>query len=166
MRVRLLGLGNPLLADDAAGLAAVGLARGRADGLGAEVALAEAGGLGLMDCLSGCDACVVVDAVSTGAPAGTLHRFTPETLPFGRRLRGAHDADLASALGLGRGLGLDVPHRVRILGIEAADLSTFGGALSPAVEAALAGAAEAALDMLNAAIRGDEDDSINRTKED
>jgi hydrogenase maturation protease len=91
----------------------------------------------LLDLWDGLETLVVVDAVSTGAPPGTLHRVDAGAGPLPRELRLAstHAVGLADALALGQALGR-APSRVVVLGVEGSRFG-MGDALSPVVEAAL-----------------------------
>jgi hydrogenase maturation protease len=92
--------------------------------------------LGLWDAL---DAVVVVDAVRSGAPAGTLHRLDAGDGPLPRDLglASTHAMGIADALELGRALGR-APRRVVVLGIEGASFG-MGEEMTPAVAAELDG---------------------------
>ena len=140
-RVVVVGLGNPLLADDAAGLAV-------ADELerllaahpvpGVTVVRSFRGGLELLDLLTGFEHAVLIDAVVRhDAVPGRLHELDVEQLAGSARLVGGHDADVGTALALGRRAGLAMPATVRVLGIEAEDVMSFREQLSPAVAAAV-----------------------------
>ncbi len=140
-----IALGNPLRADDGAGPAVLRRLAGRApDG----VRLLESGGdpAELLAAWDGLERVVIVDAVRTGAPPGTLHRFDASTRPLPARTAGAstHGLGLAEALELARALGR-LPRRVLVVGIEAAD-ERAGGALSPQVAASIEPAAALVLD--------------------
>jgi hydrogenase maturation protease len=141
LRTVVLGLGNPLLTDDAAGLAVAGeLARllvGRPIA-GVEVATSTRGGFELIDLLTGFDRAVIVDALITTAPCpGRVHRLGPGQVAGSARLIGSHDIGLAGALDLARALGVTMPASVIVLGIEAADVTTFAETPTPAVAAAI-----------------------------
>ena len=64
MRVRVLGLGNDLLGDDGVGLEAARAAGSTPRHPAIEVVGSSVGGLGLLEELEGCDAAVVVEALS------------------------------------------------------------------------------------------------------
>jgi hydrogenase maturation protease len=138
-RPLLLGLGNPILGDDGIGPALVAAVAERlaADRAGADLDVIEdcsAGGLELLEPLEGRSLVFLVDAIVTGRAApGTLHRFTADALPPTRHLAGPHDADLATALALGRRLGLDLPRdeAIAIFAIEIAPTYEFRGSLTP-----------------------------------
>ena len=73
----MIGLGNPLISDDSVGLRVVEQLRPRLAG-DARVDVAEDfwGGLRLMERMIGYDCAIVVDAIRTGAPPGTLHALS------------------------------------------------------------------------------------------
>jgi hydrogenase maturation protease len=141
-RTVVLGLGNPLLSDDSAGLAVAGeLARLLAERpvAGVEVATSSRGGLELLDLLAGFDRAVIVDALITTEPCpGRVHRLEPGQIAGSARLVGSHDLGLAKALELGATLGIAMPASVTVLGVEAADVTTFAETPTPAVAAAVA----------------------------
>ena len=135
VRILVIGVGNPLLADDGVGFEVarrIGEAlAGRGD---VTVATACAGGLSIAERMVGFDRAVLVDATEpiSGRP-GTLH-----ALSLGGEIKswntlGTHDADLATALLLLAEMGERVPERIDLLGIEAADLTTFQERLTPEV---------------------------------
>jgi hydrogenase maturation protease len=97
----------------------------------------------LLDLWEGHDHVVVVDAVVTGEPAGTLHRLElgthapsqPSTSWAGTGRAGTHAFGLATAVELGRALGR-LPARVVVVGVEAGNVD-LGVELTPAVAAAV-----------------------------
>ncbi len=150
MRTLVLGLGNPLLGDDAVGLKVAALVRERLDGRpGVDVEQEEAGGLRLMERMTGYDRAVLVDAAVTGGVPGEVRRIGPEDLPT-QRTAAAHGIDLPRALALGRQLGYPMPSEVRIVAIEAASVLEFRDDMTPAVAAAVEPAAAAVLEELAA----------------
>lgn len=157
MRVRVLGLGNDILGDDGVGLEAARLAGEGEHHPSVEVVAAFAGGLGLLDELEGCDAAVVVDSIRTGeVEEGTVRVMRPEDLPYGPRLRGAHDADLSSALELGRRMGKSMPSKVWVVAVEVLDNLSFREGLTPLVGQAAEEAARRALELAETLRRGGE----------
>ncbi|MCF8030329.1 MAG: hydrogenase maturation protease [Desulfohalobiaceae bacterium] len=142
-RAQILGVGSPVLCDDAAGIAVV--ERLQAEGLPAGVAatVGGAGGLALLDLIEDCDCLIVVDAAITGSSPGTLHEFGPGDLESGPTLHLAptHGFDLAVVLQLLEVQGRNPPRTIRILGIEAADVQTLSESCTPPVEKAAARAA-------------------------
>jgi hydrogenase maturation protease len=148
MRTLVLGLGNPLLGDDAVGLNVAALVRERLDGSAdVDVEEEEAGGLRLMERMTGYDRVVLVDAAVTGGTPGEIRRLGPEDLPT-QRTGVAHGIDLPRALALGRQLGYPMPSEVRIVAIEAASVLEFREDMTPAVAAAVLPAVAAVLEEL------------------
>jgi len=148
VKTLVLGLGNPLLGDDAVGLKVAALVRERLDGReDVDVAEEEAGGLRLMEQMTGYDRAVLVDAcLSAGAP-GTVHRVGPDELPT-QRTAIAHGIDLPRALALGRSLGLPMPEVVRVVAIEAESILEFRESMTPSVAAAIEPAVAAVLEEI------------------
>jgi hydrogenase maturation protease len=140
-RLTLIALGNPWRGDDAAGLEVARRLRGRLpDG----VCLLEHEGepLGLVEAWSGAPAVIVLDAVSSGAPPGTIHRLDArrERLPAELFRGSTHAFGLAEAIELARVLDR-LPERLLVYGVEGASF-TAGAGLSPEVERAVAALAE------------------------
>ena len=148
MRILVLGLGNPLLGDDAVGLKVAALVRDRLKGVpGVDVEEEEAGGLRLMERMTGYDRVVLVDAAVTGGTPGEVRRLAPDDLPT-QRTATAHGIDLPSALVLGRQLGYPMPAEVTIVAIEAESVLEFRHDMTPAVAAAVEPAVAAVLEEL------------------
>jgi hydrogenase maturation protease len=144
MKILVLGLGNPLVTDDSVGLRVAAELKPRlADR--PEVVVSEDywGGLRLMERMAGFDRAIVIDAICTGAPPGTIHRLTPGSIPT-QRSASTHDVNLTTALALVRTAGLHLPRDEDILlvGVEAEDILSFGEQCTPAVAAAIAPAVE------------------------
>jgi hydrogenase maturation protease len=145
MRILVLGLGNPLLGDDAVGLKVAALVRQRLAGApGVEVEEGEAGGLRLMEQMRGFDRAIVVDAAVTGGPPGEI-RFSAPGGPPTQRTAAAHGIDLPRALALGRQLGYVMPSVVRVVAIEAESVLEFRREMTPRVAAAVEPAVAAVL---------------------
>ncbi len=142
MRPRLLlcGLGQPHRGDDAAGLEAVTAWASQHPHLAqhpqVRVLTLASPGLALLEPLSQAQAALLVDAVASGAPPGTLHRLTPKDLTaFTQGSASAHGWGLAETLGLAQTLRARLAPEIQILGIAGARWSA-GAGLSPEVRAA------------------------------
>ncbi len=136
-----VGLGNPLLGDDAAGLAVADelerLLAGRPLP-GVTVARSYRGGFELLNLVNGFDHAVLVDALVREDPVpGRIHELDAGGIAGSARLVGSHEVDLATALEVGRRAGLAMPASVRVVGIEAADVLSFREQLSAAVAEAV-----------------------------
>ena len=134
--LRLIGVGNRWRGDDAAGLVVAARVRAR---LPRGIAVIEDRGepLELIEACEGAQAAWLVDAVCSGAPPGTLHRFDAgeRALPAGLFRVSTHRFGLADALELARALGR-LPPRVVVYGIEGSRFAP-GRPMSPAVAAAV-----------------------------
>ena len=151
MKIAVIGIGQSLRGDDAAGLEAVRRWQEQFPETARRpevyVELNELPGLALLDELEGCDAGILVDAVQSYAGPGTLHRLNPEQLSaFGSDAKSAHGWGVAETLQLGRQLNPERPQiPVRVIGIEASQLSV-GVGLSQEVTEALPMACQAIQD--------------------
>jgi hydrogenase maturation protease len=134
MRTIVIGLGNPLRSDDAAGLVAARLLRERLSGE-ADIEVAElwAGGLRLVEAMAGYQRAVVVDAMATGGLPGTVRKLGLAELGSARNVTCAHDTSLPAALAIWRKSEIPVPDEIAIFGIEALDMETLGEELTPPV---------------------------------
>ncbi|MBN1265990.1 MAG: hydrogenase maturation protease [Anaerolineales bacterium] len=150
MRTIVVGLGNPILCDDRAGLAAAQiLEQLLQDQPDIDVVLDTCGGLRLMELLIGYDRALILDAIVTGAPPGTVHLLPADTVAS-QRSASAHDVNLTTALTVGRQAGAHLPEddNIHYIGIEAEDIQTFSEECTPAVALATLEAATLVLKKL------------------
>ena len=140
-RTLLIGMGNPILCDDAIGIR---LAQVIGERLGAREGLdvieeCSVGGLNLLELVSGYQRLVVLDSIKTtdGAP-GTWYRFDATSLRETMNLRNVHDTNFATALELGRQVGMQVPDDTdnHVFAVEIGDNMTFSEEMTPELEAA------------------------------
>lgn len=128
-----IGVGNPLKGDDAAGRVVVRRLAARND---CAFKLLEATGeaTSLMNAWTGFDDVVLVDACRGAGRAGSVHRIGPDDVERVATLQHAssHSLGVAAAIGLGRALGT-LPSRLVIYAIEAGHLLE-GEGLSPEVD--------------------------------
>jgi hydrogenase maturation protease len=140
MKILILGIGQSLRGDDAAGLEAVQLwqAQHPDSAAQAQVELSELPGLALLDLLEGMDAAILVDAVQTPAPAGTVIRLGPHELAgFTPEAGSAHGWGVTETLEMGRSLYPSLANcQVTLIGIVGKDFS-IGAGLDPNVRAAM-----------------------------
>lgn len=139
--VVVVGIGNDLRHDDAAGLEAARRVRTLSD-----VAVRELGGeaLGLLDAWEGAAVALIVDALRSGAPPGTVRRFDASREPLPGGFGGAassHSLGLREQIELGRVLGR-TPELVIVYGIEGERFDAGAGMSAPVAAAveAVAGA--------------------------
>ena len=142
MKVAVIGIGQSLRGDDAAGLEAIRRWREEHPETASrpEVRLdtSELPGLALIDLLDDTDAAVIVDAVQSSAKPGTIHRISPDELSaFTPDAQSAHGWGVAETLQLGRELYPTLKKLpIRLIGIEAEQVS-MGAGLSQNVAQAM-----------------------------
>ncbi len=157
-RTLIIGLGNPIVADDSIGLrVAAELKSLLADRPDVDVTEDYWGGLRLMERMIGYDRAIVIDAICTGAPPGTIHHLTPASVPT-QKSASAHDVNLPTALAFGRRAGAHLPadENVRLIGIEAEDLINFSDQCTPAVAAAIPRSIREVIQLLDSMLEGQE----------
>jgi hydrogenase maturation protease len=147
----ILGLGNPILADDGVGIHVVRALSAHSLPVGVVLTEASIGGLRLLEIISGFEQIILVDAIQTpGGHPGDICFLYPGDLQGSLHSGSAHDLSLCGALQLGRELGMAIPEdgAIKILAIQAADVRTLDERLTPKVEAAIPRAVEAILALL------------------
>jgi hydrogenase maturation protease len=115
-----LGLGNPLMADEGIGIHLIERLAARAGQWpGVEMIDAGTGGMAVLHRLEGRTKAIFVDCAFMGLEPGTLRRFTPEEVHSSKALahQSLHEADLLRILSLAEELG-QCPEQVVIFGIE------------------------------------------------
>ena len=172
----IIGLGNPILGDDGVGWRVAETVRKRLQMAGlrlliddetprstvshpelaVEVDCFALGGLSLMERLVGYDRAIIVDAVATGQPPGTVSRFRLDELPdfSTAHTSAAHDTSLQNALSVGRTMGAHLPGEVLVVGVEAQSVYDFSETLTPPVAEAVPVAARLVLELLEDKVHG------------
>lgn len=129
-----LGLGNPLMADDGLGLLALERLRAEWE-VPPAVTLADGGtwGMMLLPMIEDAGELLLLDAIRTGSAPGTVTELAREQLPryFAHKLS-PHQIDLSEVLALAELRGT-LPERLAAIGVEPerVEMSTL---LSPVVE--------------------------------
>ena len=136
-RTVVIGVGNRMRGDDAAGVAVAEQLRPRV-AAGVEIVSCNEEPSRLMEAWEGAESVLLFDTVTSGAPPGTLHRFDAgeEAVPARTFRSSTHAIGIADTIELARALGR-LPRRVRVYGIEAGGFAT-GSELTPEVESAVA----------------------------
>lgn len=139
----IIGMGNSLLSDDGVGIAVVrAVAERLKHSMNLSVTELHTGGIRLMEAMAGCKRAVVVDAMLTGAPPGTVRCFDPADFVTTKNTYSSHDTDFATAYALGLMAGVLLPEQVSFWGIEARECDLFGERLTGEVAAAVPGAVD------------------------
>ena len=135
-KILVIGVGNPFRSDDAAGLHVVRDLKEA--GFNAATLVEHSGeGAALMETWKGAEAVILIDAVSSGAAPGTVHRLEPlaDPLPSSMFQHSTHAFSIPQAIELSRALN-QLPARLVVFGIEGKDFQA-GEHLSPEVARAL-----------------------------
>ncbi|MBW2522902.1 MAG: hydrogenase maturation protease [Deltaproteobacteria bacterium] len=132
MRTLILGIGNPIMRDDGAGIAAADeLARQ----VKADVVTGNASGLAVLDQLVGYDRAIIVDATCTGRDApGTVRRWDVAAHDAPPAPGGAHETSLPALLAWGSRTWRGFPPQVVVYTIEAERAAQVGEGLCGAVQ--------------------------------
>jgi hydrogenase maturation protease len=118
--VVVLGLGNPLMADEGIGVHLVERLRAAAaDYPSVDFVDAGTGGWSILHQIQGRRKAVLIDCAFLGEPAGAIRRFVPEEVRSTKTLahQSLHEADLWQILGGVRQLGQG-PDEIVIFGIQ------------------------------------------------
>ena len=138
MKTLVLGLGNPILGDDSVGFRVIQELRAKFSRPDLTLMESSASGLTLLDLITGYDKVIIIDAIQTeGGHAGKIYRLNTENLSDTRHLGSPHSINLATALELGKKLGIALPQEIIILAIEVVDVTTFSEKCTPEVEKAI-----------------------------
>ncbi len=154
IRTLILGMGNPILSDDAVGIRLARDLRARLDSAGPAVAGpadtgdspvqvdliddCSVGGLNLLDLVVGYDRLIVFDSIrTTGGTPGEWYAMTGATFRETMNLGCVHDANFTTALELGRQMHAQVPEpeNIHIFAVEILDNTTFSERMTPELEA-------------------------------
>ncbi len=152
-RLVAIGVGNVLLTDDAVGVRVIEALRAKAArdpmALPPDTELVDGGtlGLDLLRVVDGARGVVFVDAVRTGAPAGTVTALDGDAIvSVGGRRDGQPASAVGELLAVARLMGW-LPEAVAMVGIEVADIE-LGVHLTPLVDRAMPAAIDAVLAQL------------------
>jgi hydrogenase maturation protease len=157
MRTILIGLGNPILGDDAVGWKVVEQVEQQLQQLRHEIQgtldieYLSIGGLGLMEHLVGYDRAIIVDAIFSGKAApGTISTQMLEEIfdaTSGHTIS-VHDTSLQDAINLAQKIGVHMPKKLIVLGIETDSIDNFSETLTAHVEAAIPRAMDIVIGLL------------------
>jgi hydrogenase maturation protease len=153
----IVGLGNPILGDDAIGWRVAEHVESRLkqetnlEEKGIEFDYLSLGGLSLMERFIGYERAIIVDSIQTqDGEQGQVFSFPLDALVdlSAGHTTAAHDTSLQTALALGRQMGAALPDEVQVVAVEADRVFDFSDELTPAVAAAIPEAAAAVLALL------------------
>jgi hydrogenase maturation protease len=138
MKTLVLGLGNPILSDDGVGIKVAHEVAHQLRSPQVTVSETGAAGLSLLDCITGYDKVIIIDAIQTEkGQAGQIHRMGAEDFSSTKHFISPHQINLITALELGKMLDLAMPQKITIFAVEAKDITSFSEKCTPEVEKAI-----------------------------
>jgi hydrogenase maturation protease len=138
MKTLVLGIGNPILSDDGAGIKVAHEVANQLNSPQVTVAETSGAGLSLLDSIVGYDKVIIIDAIQTKkGQAGQIYRMGPEDFSLTKRFSSPHQVNLATALELGKMLNLAMPQEITIFAVGAKDTTSFSEKCTPEVEKAI-----------------------------
>jgi hydrogenase maturation protease len=147
--VLIIGLGSPIMTDDAIGLEVVQeIEDMHLDGV--ETRQEAVGGLDIIPIMWGYKNVIIVDAIQTQMyEPGTIMFFDPEDFDETIGDASAHDINLATAMRIGRDMEPEMmPDRVCFIAVEAEDIGTMNEGMTPRLVEAKPSAVRAVLHQL------------------
>jgi hydrogenase maturation protease len=151
MKSLIVGLGNPIMGDDAIGCRcaeAVESALSVQELETVEVIQFFRGGISLMERLIGYDRVLIIDSITgSGLKPGAVKKLTLDEIPS-YTVNSPHDGSLKNALAFGKLMGAELPHQVDILAVEIDPKYEFSDKLSAPINAVIPHVLQLALDWI------------------
>lgn len=131
-----VGIGNPLLKDDRAGLEVVQALA--AQNPYVDTAELYSVGFDVLDTIFGYESAVIVDACQMGYPPGTILEMTPDELFTDEHIANSHAVTLGSTLRTGQMVFPDkMPADLKLILVQAENMTCFSKKCSPKVAQAV-----------------------------
>ncbi len=151
MKSLIVGLGNPIMGDDAIGCRcaeAIEVALCPQELETVEVIQFFRGGISLMERLIGYECVLIIDSITgSGMKPGAVKKLTLDEIPS-YTVNSPHDGSLKNAIEFGKLMGAELPRRVDILAVEIEPKFEFSDQLSALVEAGIPQVLQLALDWI------------------
>lgn len=136
MKTLILGIGNPILCDDAVGILAVReLRKHISPSESITYEETSVAGVNLLDIMCGYDNVIILDAVQTNSPIGHIH--IQDVSGINASLKKEcyhHNLTLFQTIELGKRMKMPMPSNILIVAIEAKDVISFTKELTPELE--------------------------------
>ncbi len=138
MKLVVVGLGSELMGDDAAGLKVIDIISRYKKLEDVDFKKCYSTGFEIMESIEGYDAAIIVDTISTGKhKIGEVIKIEPQEIRYSNRISSFHDFDLLTSIELGKRLGLKIPYKIEIYGIEIRQSNNFSEEISFEVRSAI-----------------------------
>ncbi|RUR17862.1 hydrogenase maturation protease [Legionella sp. km535] len=131
--IKVLGIGSPFGDDRAGCIVAERLKQRGLIHRKSSMILIEAHdrpGVRLLELMRQANRVYLIDAIQSGNPPGTIHRFHNEEIFELNAMLSTHDMGVAQTLALGRSLG-ELPEHIILYGIEIGDIEYHTGFSEP-----------------------------------
>ena len=149
-RTIVVGVGNPILGDDAVGILVVRELKNRSKDFDIVIEEAYTGGMNLVDIIVGYDRAILVDAISLpDKKIGEVLLLDPRAIPSAHSTN-PHNVSLKEALDLAATIkDWAIPQRIDLVAINIEPTLDFSTTLSPEVERAIPKAISKLLELLS-----------------
>ena len=132
MSTLVLGIGNPILTDDAVGIKVSEKLEEK--NLDITVEQTNEAPMALLDLIVGYDKLIVVDSIKTGkGKPGDILKLSLDDFEAKMNVASSHGMDIATAFEVGRSLGCHMPQAVSIYAVEVQDTENFSEQCTPPV---------------------------------
>lgn len=143
MGTLILGIGNPILSDDGAGIFVARMLKEiinkKKEFENIHVDEISAGGLRLLDAILGYDSVILIDAIKTeNGKAGDVYKLDVDDFMDTLHTSSPHDVNFATALEIGRKSTPEkMPKDIIIYAVEVETVDEFSEQMTPEVEKAI-----------------------------
>jgi hydrogenase maturation protease len=134
MKTLILGVGNPILTDDAVGICVADEIK-KLSLPNVEVIETSLAGISLLEYVVGYERLIIIDSIKTEKEVpGTLYKLKLEDISNSATTSYSHGVNIRTVIELGRKLGYKIPKIIEIYAIEIKDNTTFSEECTPAVK--------------------------------
>ncbi len=143
MKTLVLGIGNPILSDDGAGIFACRMLKDAISGScefeDVDVEEGSVGGLILLDHILGYDSVIIIDAIKTeNGKVGDIYKLGMDDFVNTLHTSSPHDVNFATAIEIGKkSMPESMPEQIVIYGIEVDRVDVFSENVTPEVREAI-----------------------------
>jgi hydrogenase maturation protease len=133
MKTLVMGIGNPILCDDAVGIRVARKIKESNPAL--DVIETSEAGLALLDLMVDYEKIIIIDSIKTGqGDVGELFEVDMKSLMPSSDFSLSHGVDLSSAFAVGEGLQFNMPRLVSIYAVKVMDNTTFSESCTTEIE--------------------------------